>query len=763
MELKNVTIAREKLTSYVKDFASSPYMELVRRVGVPVLAAVVALAVSGVETVFGICPFGVAMLCAAKGFVMSSSVLIGAVLGAVSAGDSLYIIGVLCAVYALRYAMSFFVCKRFTVEKALLEPIGLRIATSVAASGALSLVYISGAENIVMAVITVLAAFFAFPAFCAAFILLGDASASRSLRLTGLLGAFICVGTTLSRLSLPFDAVAVFAFAVAMIVTYKNGAAIGAAAAVCAGIAGQAYFAPLYALSALTAGLVFEWSAVAAVSLAAVVGVAWALYAGGLSGISGILPEIIFSAAACAPLISCKIIKKTELFQALSEPARQDAHLAAKMDKISNGFEAISKLLYSLADRMDCPGEDEAQRICMGARSKFCTSCELGCTQRDGEVLFTRAYASLVRNGRVSAKVVPENIARRCHNIDAILDNMNTSSKIYAKMSDSGRRTQLFAGDYKAVSDLLRSIADPRSLLYERDKDGEEALSKRLYELGISWQDVAVYGERQRRVIIRGLTMPSVAGERDIRELAEDVLSCTLTSPEFSIDSNVVSLSMRSKKCISLEVGRYKSAASGESVSGDTTVVFENDEGYVYSLVSDGMGSGRDAAMTSGISGIYLEKLLMAGCPMKSALELLNSFICGDDKECFTTVDLMEADLYTARAKFIKSGAAPSFVLRDKKVFRLHSKTVPVGIIRALDAEMISVELCEGDMIIMLSDGVTGSYEESPWLYELLQEGGLDGCSPQIAAKIIGEAACRESGRADDITVCAIKVGEAVN
>ena len=40
---------------------------------------------------------------------------------------------------------------------------------------------------------------------------------------------------------------------------------------------------------------------------------------------------------------------------------------------------------------------------------------------------------------------------------------------------------------------------------------------------------------------------------------------------------------------------------------------------------------------------------------------MLNCFIRGSEGECFTTVDLMEADLLTGRARFIKSGAAPSF------------------------------------------------------------------------------------------------------
>ena len=172
------------------------------------------------------------------------------------------------------------------------------------------------------------------------------------------------------------------------------------------------------------------------------------------------------------------------------------------------------------------------------------------------------------------------------------------------------------------------------------------------------------------------------------------------------------------------------------------------------------MGSGRDAAIVSGISSVFLEKLLSAGCPMKSALEMLNCFVRGSDGEQFTTVDLMEADLYSGRARFIKSGAAPSFVIRAGQLYRLHSKTVPVGIMRALDAEAISFDLMDGDTVIMMSDGVTGSYEDCPWLYELLCGGLCRPTQPAQTARIIGEAAAAKSGKEDDITVCVMKITE---
>lgn len=757
MDIKNQKRTKENIVSRFKDAVAVLKAPALRKIFPAVAVAVAALALTGVETLFGVFPFGFALICAQSGFVMASSALIGASLGASVLEGGVLIIGMLAGVYALRFASSYVTTKNFTVAKAFREPTMLRLATSAAASAAVSLSLLQDAGSTAKLIATSAFALLAIPAFTASFIFAASPDAKRSLKLAGLMGTLVCAGAALGQLSLPFDMASVAAFFLAVTVTYKNGPAMGSVAGVCLALAGEPMLLPIYVLGAFASALIFDFSKTAAVCAAALCGIGWSLYAGGLSALSRVLPEIIFAASAAAPLISCGIISGVPLLSQKSEIYEENEGGEDKISKISDSFEAISKLLYNLSDRMSLPTYEEAERICAGSRGKFCSGCILGCPEKEADSFFQSSVQSLSRRGRAGADLAPEALARRCHNIDAILDNMNTGAKIHAKMSDAGRKTQLFATDYKAVANLLREISSPERD-HGRDTEGEAVLGESLRENGIRYTTVSVYGKRCRRVYIRGIAMPMEAGENDIRVLAEDALGAHLTSPEFSFDGGSVSLSMKSVKKINIDSGKFTSPYPGEKFSGDTAASFSNGEGYAYTLVSDGMGSGREAALTSGISGVYLEKLLSAGCPMKSALEMLNTFICGGENECFTTVDLMEADLYTGKASFIKSGAAPSFLIRDKKVFRLHSKTVPIGIIRALDAEMIKLELKAGDTVIMMSDGVTGSYESCPWLYDLLQNGDIGSCSPKMAARVIGEAAIKASEERDDITVVAMKV-----
>ena len=141
---------------------------------------------------------------------------------------------------------------------------------------------------------------------------------------------------------------------------------------------------------------------------------------------------------------------------------------------------------------------------------------------------------------------------------------------------------------------------------------------------------------------------------------------------------------------------------------------------------------------------------------------MLNGFLrnrgSGSLHECSATVDLMELDLMQSRASFYKSGAAPTYVFRNGSLFKLRSHTVPVGIIRELDTRRIGFDVSPGDVIVMVSDGVTQGKEDCPWLFDLLRSQGED-ASPDRLADLIVKYAKGEGGT-DDISVLIIKVGE---
>jgi stage II sporulation protein E len=215
---------------------------------------------------------------------------------------------------------------------------------------------------------------------------------------------------------------------------------------------------------------------------------------------------------------------------------------------------------------------------------------------------------------------------------------------------------------------------------------------------------------------------------------------------------------MKAAKKFQTFAAKATDVKESEVVNGDIISIFDNDEEYFYTLISDGMGSGRDAALTSRVASVFLEKLLSGGNNKAVALEMLNNFIRCKNMESFATIDLLEIDMLSGQASFIKSGAAPSYIMRNGSLFKIASNSMPVGITREINAEEIKFELQEGDIIVMISDGVAQSFEDSIWLANMLTFDWEEGEGLQSMSEKILSGAKLNNKRSDDMTVGLIKI-----
>ena len=117
---------------------------------------------------------------------------------------------------------------------------------------------------------------------------------------------------------------------------------------------------------------------------------------------------------------------------------------------------------------------------------------------------------------------------------------------------------------------------------------------------------------------------------------------------------------------------------------------------------------------------------------------------------------IFSVDLFKGDAEFLKSGAAASYVKRGSSIFRIKSKTAPLGLMKNVDAEKIKIELEGDDYIIMLSDGIAQSAEDTPWLLDLLSKPPKRNLKEY--ADTILSAAMKNLPRSDDMTVLVTKV-----
>ena len=214
-----------------------------------------------------------------------------------------------------------------------------------------------------------------------------------------------------------------------------------------------------------------------------------------------------------------------------------------------------------------------------------------------------------------------------------------------------------------------------------------------------------------------------------------------------------------------LQVGVATSTKEGSKVSGDSNIEAKLDDGKYLIALSDGMGSGEEANQSSRIAINMLAKLLKAGFDKETSLKLINSSLIANTKEdMYTTLDIQILDLFAGNMEFIKSGACPTFVKRNKEVQLLKSITLPTGIVEKNELIVYDYDLEDGDILVMCSDGVIDSNTEyinkELWVKYLLEDISVDDAQ-QIANMVLNEAIDNEFGmKKDDMTVIVAKVNK---
>lgn len=216
--------------------------------------------------------------------------------------------------------------------------------------------------------------------------------------------------------------------------------------------------------------------------------------------------------------------------------------------------------------------------------------------------------------------------------------------------------------------------------------------------------------------------------------------------------------------------GGAGTAPAPAPVSGDCAISCGLPDGRRALILSDGMGKGARAAAESRLVVKKLRKLLQEGLPAGQAIDRVNRYLLEkgpgsseENRESFATVDLVLIDQHSGKASLYKMGAAPSFVVRGRKIRRMQRPGLPVGIVPAVKPGEASANLQPGDVIIMVSDGITDSDLESEdaWLVELLKKRDRNLGPRLLAEQILSEAMTRYGDRElDDATVIVAIVEE---
>jgi stage II sporulation protein E len=250
----------------------------------------------------------------------------------------------------------------------------------------------------------------------------------------------------------------------------------------------------------------------------------------------------------------------------------------------------------------------------------------------------------------------------------------------------------------------------------------------------------------------------------DILSVALNVrLEPVLNSPYY-VDKDYRYFTFVEEAPYSFFTGTARAIKEYETVSGDNYSIVESEQGKLTVLLSDGLGSGEAACKDSEMVLDLMEKLLDAGYSYGTAINLVNgSLVAKGEKNNMSTLDICELDLYKGVCEFCKVGAASSFLKRAHMVEQISGRTLPMGIFRGVDVEIIRRELMDGDYIIMMSDGVIDAMEEYGYGEDMCQiVSKIELQNPKEIAQTLLQYVIRRSKGSirDDMTIIVIGVWE---
>jgi stage II sporulation protein E len=450
----------------------------------------------------------------------------------------------------------------------------------------------------------------------------------------------------------------------------------------------------------------------------------------------------------------------------------------SRLEEFSQVFHNLAQAFSQISQSDVIRGREGINRLLDVVASEVCTGCTFyrNCWQRNFYATYNNMFDLISiaeTKGNIRKEDLSEDFCKACLRVDEVIRAMN---EVYEAYKFNYRWQQkidecrsLVAQQLEGVSKVVTRLAQELDIDIRFKKDLEEAILLELDKKGIRVKNVTVIEKADGRMEVN-ITKKSCGGRRECTRVIEKVIGEVLRKP-MSCKSDEGRICSQ-QECILkfVEAQRYKvmtgiarKAREYADVCGDNYSSIPIGEGKYLLILSDGMGSGSRADAESSIVVSLLENFLEAGFDLNMTIQTINSvLILRSRDEIFATADLCVIDLVTGSADFIKIGAVSTFIKKKDGVKVIKAPALPMGILEDIQAESVKEALEDGDMIVMVTDGVLDSVDAQinpeEWMVDVISK--LDTCNPQeLADHIMNEALEQAEGIArDDMTVMVSRI-----
>lgn len=414
----------------------------------------------------------------------------------------------------------------------------------------------------------------------------------------------------------------------------------------------------------------------------------------------------------------------------------------------------------------DTEDKNDFLYVLENVRGKTCENCEryIGCwsgnKRAEKEIKkayieyktgasenFGKGFAPFCVKERALKEVI-KNVFYVYDSTKNVMDKMSASKKIVGEQ-------------LRGVSKVIVGLGKEFDADIRFSGETEKVLRCRLETAGIRPYEISVENEQGEYGVF--IKIKSCGGRRICENKIEDIISNTVgikmekEKALCQMTDRYCSLSFVRKKKISVNACALSMPKKGNDVCGDSHIINSFKDGRFMLLLCDGMGNGRKAKNRSDAAAKLMNTFYKAGFDDSTIISSINKLLLLSSREdTYSTMDLCMIDRNKGEAIFTKTGSPPAFIFRKGGVITIEGEALPVGIVDEVKPSKRSVELFDGDIIVLLSDGISDiAVDTARFIKNCINSCDIS----KLPGEIISSAMEICGGYApDDMTVIAAKI-----
>ena len=431
-----------------------------------------------------------------------------------------------------------------------------------------------------------------------------------------------------------------------------------------------------------------------------------------------------------------------------------------KLSAMSEVFDNLSSITLSSNKEYYEETQKVLAKYLTDYKESKCLKCQRRyyCLKDNLDLVSSYISRKLENNDEITENMLPVDCSEAdimIKEIKDIYNNMKLMRIIKQKEEESNIK---LAEEYKEVATLIKNMSRDVSKVKKEVSYTHKCIRQELKLLGYQIYEDNYIEENDSKTyeFITDILKDIDASKNEIQTVVGEVLgqkmNIKLILNSSKNEKSRIKLVSEGKYSINSEVCQKNK--NGNEVSGDKYYLSEIKNGKIIAI-SDGMGSGEEAASISNNVITMLDKLLLSGFNNNTITKIINGIIkLKNDSNLSASLDMTVINTHLNKINIVKLGAAPTYVISSLGVREFTDNNMPMGITDEVKSIEYEVDIDVPMIIVNISDGAYS--KELNEYFEFMSKKNLAIISKKEIISGILERV--DKNQNDDVTVIVTKI-----